>query len=195
MYRLRFSVALATFNGGNFLSEQLQSYLTQTLLPAELVVCDDGSTDRTLDKLHFFAQVAPFEVRVVPNDFRLGLVQNFAKAISLCRGDLIALSDQDDVWRPDKLARLAQALNTPGAIAAFSDAEVAAADLEPLGYTMWQRVRFTRREQAQIARGNGFAVLLKHRIVTGATLWRSRPVCAKRRCPFPPVGLTMPGWP
>jgi hypothetical protein len=55
-------------------------------------------------------------------------------------------------------------------LAAFSDAEVVGADLAPLGYSMWQRVHFAPSEQARLARGEGFRVLLKHRVVTGATL-------------------------
>lgn len=166
----RFSIALATCNGARYLPALLDSLTAQRLPPHELVASDDASDDGTVALLESFAARAPFPVRLLRNSQRLGVVGNFSRAIAACEGGCIALADQDDVWRPDKLARLAQALEIPGTVAAFSDAEIVDAALAPLGYTMWQRVRFTPREQARFAQGGGFAVLLKHRVVTGATL-------------------------
>ena len=102
---MRLSVALCTYNGGKFISEQLQSIAAQTVLPAELVICDDHSTDNTLENLNVFAKNAPFPVRIYNNDESLGVIRNFEKAILLCKGDYVALSDQDDVWLPDKLEK------------------------------------------------------------------------------------------
>ena len=95
---------MATYNGARFLEEQLTSFAQQDRLPDELVVCDDGSTDDTLDILARFAREAPFRVRIERNAENLGYVRNFEKALSLCEGDLIFLSDQDDVWLQRKLA-------------------------------------------------------------------------------------------
>ena len=97
------SVALATYNGARFLQEQLDSLAAQTLLPDELVVSDDGSTDDTLALVARFAERAPFAVRVLEKDARLGFADNFLHAASACHGDVVAFSDQDDVWRPAKL--------------------------------------------------------------------------------------------
>jgi glycosyltransferase involved in cell wall biosynthesis len=80
------------------------------MLPDELVVTDDGSTDETVAMLEQFAKVAPFAVRIVRNTKNLGFTQNFAKAISLCSGDIILLSDQDDVWLAEKVERIASAM-------------------------------------------------------------------------------------
>ncbi|WP_265944536.1 glycosyltransferase family 2 protein [Dechloromonas sp. A34] len=166
----RFSVALATCNGATYLAEFLDSLAVQQLPPCELVVSDDASTDATLAILERFASDAAFEVRILRNTTRLGVVNNFARSIAACCGEVIALADQDDVWHPHKLTRLAQALLSPETQAAFSDAAVVDADLASLGYTMWHRVRFTQDEQACMARGEGFTVLLKHSVVTGAAL-------------------------
>lgn len=102
---LSVSVAMATYNGADFLDDQLASIAAQTRPPDELVVCDDGSTDSTVEILERFARQAPFEVRVVRNEKRLGYGENFMKAGRCSRGDIIAWSDQDDVWMPEKLAR------------------------------------------------------------------------------------------
>jgi glycosyltransferase involved in cell wall biosynthesis len=97
------SIAMTTFNGALYLSEQLTSLSSQTLKPMELVVCDDGSTDETVSILRAFSDVAPFKVRIFENAERLGYQQNFMKAASLCTGSLIAFCDQDDVWDNNKL--------------------------------------------------------------------------------------------
>src|SRR5688572_14133745 len=99
----KFSVAMCTYNGARYLKEQLDSFTVQTRLPDELIVCDDGSSDETCQIVSTFAASAPFTVRLEVNQQTLGSTQNFAKAIQLCRGDLIALCDQDDVWLPGKL--------------------------------------------------------------------------------------------
>lgn len=166
----QFSVALATCNGATYLPALLDSLLAQTLLPMELVASDDVSTDETLAMLEAFSKRSPFPVRVLRNSSRLGVNGNFSRAMNACMAENIAFADQDDIWRPDKLLCLSWALSRPGAVAAFSDAEVVASDMRPLGYTMWRRVRFTSKERLKMAQGAGFEVLLKHRVVTGATL-------------------------
>lgn len=98
------SVAMATYNGARFLREQLDSIAAQTLLPAELVVSDDGSSDATLGVIAEFAATAPFPVRVLAKEARLGFADNFLHAAEHCRGDLVAFADQDDRWLPQKLA-------------------------------------------------------------------------------------------
>lgn len=106
----RISIAMATYNGERFLQEQLDSLARQTLLPYELVVCDDGSTDATVSILEAFASSTPFPVRIYRNEENLGYGDNFLKAARLCKGDWIAFCDQDDVWLEHKLARCAEVL-------------------------------------------------------------------------------------
>ena len=104
---LAVSVAMATFNGARHLQPQLDSLAAQHVLPYELVACDDGSSDDTVPMLEAFAQTAPFPVRVVRNPARLGYKGNFMRAAALCQGEVVAFSDQDDVWSRDKIGRLA----------------------------------------------------------------------------------------
>ncbi len=105
---MKISVALCTYNGATFLPEQLSSIARQTRLPDEMIICDDGSTDQTISILKNFASTAPFPVHIHVNPSNLGVPANFCKTISLCTGELIAFSDQDDVWLPEKLARAEQ---------------------------------------------------------------------------------------
>src|SRR5687767_8613501 len=100
------SVALCSYNGAAYIAEQLRSIAEQTLLPEELVICDDGSSDSTVAIIRAFASEAPFKVLLFQNEQKLGVARNFQKALSLCTGDIIAMSDQDDVWMPIKLEKL-----------------------------------------------------------------------------------------
>lgn len=101
--RLTVSIALATYNGEKYIREQLDSIAAQTLLPCELVVTDDGSSDETLSLIEEFATSAPFDVRIYRNESNLGFADNFLKAAGLCEGELIAFCDQDDKWVESKL--------------------------------------------------------------------------------------------
>ena len=99
------SVALCTYNGGKYLGEQLDSLAAQTLLPAEVQIGDDGSTDDTAKIVERFR--APFPVRFTRNPARLGYGENFIATARRCSSPWVAFCDQDDVWLPTKLERCA----------------------------------------------------------------------------------------
>ena len=126
---------MATYNGAKFVGEQLASLARQTLMPCELVVCDDGSTDETVDVVRSFAREAPFAVRLEPNHEHLGYADTFLRAATLCRGDAIAFCDQDDVWLDRKLERCADVLAATGAILACHTAHVVDEKLRMTGRT------------------------------------------------------------
>ena len=166
------SVAMCTYNGESFIAEQLESIAGQSLCPGELVICDDGSTDATVEIVRKFAITAPFKVRFIQNNENLGSRRNFEKSIGLCEGDLIALSDQDDIWHREKLARLSSELLADLAIGGvFSDAELVDEKGRPLDGTLWKAVRFLPKRSNGQQPGNDLTeILLKRDVVTGATL-------------------------
>ncbi|MBC3917986.1 glycosyltransferase family 2 protein [Undibacterium sp. CY18W] len=170
MTSTRISIALCTYNGATYLQEQLQSFRTQSHRPYELVVCDDQSTDATTELIRAFASEVAFPVRLSINQDRLGSRLNFARAIALCSGDVIALSDQDDVWRGDKLEKISQTFIDDSVTAVFSDAEVTDASLQSLGYSMWQGLKFDAHAIQYMQAGAGFELLLKRFLVMGASL-------------------------
>jgi glycosyltransferase involved in cell wall biosynthesis len=136
------SVALATYNGRRYLPEQLASLAAQRRRPDELVVSDDGSTDGTVQLLEEFARAAPFQVRIHRNGTNLGVTRNFEKALSLCEGDIVFLSDQDDVWLPEKIGEVVDIFEkTPGALAVINDKLIADENLVPTGATMLGNIR------------------------------------------------------
>jgi glycosyltransferase involved in cell wall biosynthesis len=166
----RISVALCTYNGERFLQTQLSSILSQTRLPDELVLCDDGSQDRSVAIAESFAEHAPFPVRIVRNKTNLGSNDNFRQAIELCSGDLIVLSDQDDVWAPNRVQRSeSELLANPDCGLVFSDALVIDDEGRATGNTLWQNFRFTPELQNKMSRGD-YTPLAQHRFITGATV-------------------------
>lgn len=165
------SIALCTYNGERFLQEQLDSFLTQTRLPDELVVCDDGSQDGTVDLLKAFARRAPFKVRIFLNQHTLGFGKNFEKASSLCQGDIILFSDQDDVWLPSKLSEMRWCFQeNPQTAIVFHDAAVVNKELEPLGYSYWQVKPFMPRMEKRFAQGGYRQILFKKPAIAGMLL-------------------------
>lgn len=142
MEKQSISIAMATYNGATYLQAQLDSIAIQRLLPDELVVCDDGSSDNTTAIVESFAATAPFRVRLERNRERLGYNRNFAKAIELCSGNLIFLSDQDDEWHADKLAVVNGIFEEkPDTLAVTNDQVIVRADGGETGSTVLQNVR------------------------------------------------------
>jgi glycosyltransferase involved in cell wall biosynthesis len=118
------SIALATYNGEEYLRQQLESIYAQTHKDIEVVACDDCSSDGTVIILKEYEK--KYGLRLYVNDTNLGFVKNFEKAISLCGGEYIAPSDQDDIWKPNKLGVLLQGIGENELI--FSDMSLIDAD-------------------------------------------------------------------
>lgn len=112
------SIALATYNGSRFLQTQLDSIYAQTWQNIEVVVCDDHSTDDTVSILEAYRLSHGLRYRV--NQHNLGFLRNFEQVLSCCRGEFIALADQDDVWLPNKLTRLLSEIGAADLV--YSDA-------------------------------------------------------------------------
>ena len=162
------SIAMATFNGANFLLDQLNSLAEQTYLPDALWITDDGSTDATQEIINSFAANAPFRVTFVGNHRRLGYGRNFLKAASLAGGDFVAFCDQDDVWLPNKLECVARAAKefAPGLL--VHSGRVVDENLNDLGH------RFPNIEETTVIESNsksdhtffpGFALVVNRRLI------------------------------
>lgn len=171
MPKPRISVALCTYNGARFLAEQLESIAHQTRPPDELIVCDDRSSDATVEIIQAFAQHVQYPVRLEINQSRLGSIKNFEKAIGLCEGEIISLTDQDDLWKPQKLAVLAQTLEDhPEAGYVFSDADLVDEGGSPMTTSLWESIRFTDAISRSFAGSGQVARLLHRNAATGATM-------------------------
>jgi glycosyltransferase involved in cell wall biosynthesis len=166
------SVVLCTYNGEEFIEEQLRSILNQTLMPQVIIVSDDGSTDSTLALVKGIAKTSRKEIRwdIRTRAVPLGAAENFGSALPLATSDLIALSDQDDVWVADKLEVMSQQLSqNPSLLLVHSDARLIDAEGVP-GASLMPTLRITRGERNNLARGFAIKALLRRNLVTGATV-------------------------
>jgi glycosyltransferase involved in cell wall biosynthesis len=167
----RISVALCTYNSGRYLRDELDSIGEQTLLPNEVVACDDGSHDDTVGILQRFKASAPFPVRIVRNEVNLRVTKNFERAISLCDGDLIALADADDVWYPRKLEVMARALiANPVAGYSFHDGDLIDDGGRLLNSTMFRRGNMYALSGNEFAPDDQVPILLRANVVWGSAM-------------------------
>lgn len=102
---MKISVAMATYNGAKYIKEQLESIANQSVKPDELVISDDSSTDDTVYIVKEFVAKVSFEVKLICNKHNLGFSKNFSQALEYTTGDIVFLSDQDDVWLPNKIEK------------------------------------------------------------------------------------------
>lgn len=105
------SIAMATYNGEKYIQRQLETIWEQSLPADEIIICDDGSKDQTVEIIKKFIEEKQTDrIFVIKNEENLGYVKNFYKAISLTKGEYIFLADQDDEWHPNKIERTLQVL-------------------------------------------------------------------------------------
>jgi len=133
------SIAMTTYNGDKFVSEQIDSILNQTLKPKEIVISDDCSNDNTSCILIEYQKKYPEMIKIIFNKEHLGGIKNAEKAAVNTCGDIIAFSDQDDVWLPQKLEKQFEVLlNYPNIGMVFSDLKVVNEHLNVIYDSMWE---------------------------------------------------------
>jgi len=101
---------IATYNGEKYLEEQMDSIVNQSLKPDKIIVVDDCSTDGTTTTIAKYRKSYPEMIIFEQNQRNLGHTKTFERGISMCKTDYIALSDQDDIWEPNKIKRCYWAL-------------------------------------------------------------------------------------
>ncbi len=169
---MKISVALCTFNGEKYIEKQLDSILNQSIKVNEIIVCDDQSTDTTILILEKYSLKHPGLFKIHKNETNLRSNKNFEKAISLCTGDYIFLSDQDDLWREDKVEKTLNVFSkNPTAEGVFSNATLIN-DKDQLLFkdiSLWDSVCFFEN---QIPKPIDLfkLLILKGNYLTGATL-------------------------
>lgn len=181
------SVALCTRNGAAYVGQQVRSILAQDPPPLEIVVGDDASSDDTVAivEREVAASGSGVALHIQRRDEPLGVVGNFAATIAACRGDLVALSDQDDVWMPGKLAAITERFAAdPDLLLMHTDARLVDGSGAPLGLALLDALEATAGERAGLEHGDAFAVLMRRNLVTGATVVFRRRLL-EAAAPFP----------
>lgn len=190
---MKISVAMCTYNGAEYVEEQLASILKQSLLPSEIVISDDGSSDGTVDiiesfwsqKNETFPQASEVTLTLIKNSLSLGVTKNFEQALLACRNPILALSDQDDIWQPGKLEKLVSLFEQdPKLLLVFTDSRLVNAVGKPLGVTSFQALVVSESERSAVSSGNSQAVFLRRNLATGATVLLRRDLL-DLAAPFP----------
>lgn len=165
------SIAMATYNGEQYLQTQLDSLASQTRLPDELVISDDGSSDSTIEIAEGFAASSTFDVKVLKNTNRLGYIKNFERALLHCSGEIIALSDQDDIWLPEKLAKQGGLIEmNPSIGGVFSDAFLMYDQSIGTKQSVWDIINFGPADQDELRSGRCCPVAVTGKKAMGCTL-------------------------
>ena len=170
---MKISVALCTFNGEKFIREQLESILNQSFKVDEIVVSDDASTDKTVNIIKEYQQKQPGLINLIINENTLGTIQNFENVLTATSGDLIFLSDQDDIWISTKVSETIKYFKkNPNCKLLFSDAEIINSKGDKLNTSLWERWGFNKILQLSWNKNeNAFKSLLENdNKITGATI-------------------------
>lgn len=167
------SVALCTFNGEKFIQQQIDSILNQTFLVNEIIICDDASDDGTLNILNRYKKKYPDVIKLFKNNISLGTVKNFEKAISLTKGDLIFLADQDDIWRNNKVEIMSNFFkDNLKCKLLFTNGLLIDKNGDSMNSTLWDKWNFDNHIR-HIWKNNENAfkdLIINHNKITGATI-------------------------
>lgn len=176
---------MCTRNGMPYVAAQVASILAQSYPPSQLVLSDDASSDATVSVVRELVGKSGIELVVLENAAPLGVTKNFEQAMLACTSDLIALSDQDDVWTEHRLATaVAEFEARPELLLLHSDARLVDSEGAPLGYSLFEGIGLSASELAEIRAGEELATLLRRNVVTGATSMVRRSL-VERAVPFP----------
>jgi glycosyltransferase involved in cell wall biosynthesis len=172
------AVALCTHNGSRFIAEQLESILGQDYPATRVVISDDDSRDDTVaiveSTFRDYLAAHPTcstELTLVKNVPALGIVENFQQAIRASTADLVALSDQDDVWDQGRLGAIARVFATRADLTLLhGDAVLIDGAGKVFEQSLLQALGVRRWELRAIAAGEAERVLIRRNLATGATV-------------------------
>lgn len=130
------SVAIACYNGIDYISEQLDTIRTQTLPPDEVIIADDGSSDGTYEFCtDYIARHKLTGWRVYQNTHNLGVQKNFRAVLAECSGEYIFTCDQDDIWKPDKIASMVSVMKAYPQISLLTSNYIGLVNGKPAKFT------------------------------------------------------------
>lgn len=174
-------VVIATYNGERYINAQLTSILEQTILPDSIIISDAGSTDSTLEICEqYIERNRNINIRILTHADQkkaLAVVDNFEKGLRSIDTDYVFFSDQDDVWKPQKIEQVLRRMKEEGATFCFTNAAVVDQDLNDVGVSLWDSYGFSPEMNGQdyfhyMPQKNNdlFLRLLLGNVVTGMTM-------------------------
>jgi glycosyltransferase involved in cell wall biosynthesis len=182
----KYSIALCTYNGEKYISEQLDSLLNQTIMPTQIVICDDNSLDNTLEIADGFRKKhTNIKWQIIHNKTQLGVIKNFEQAIRLCTEDIVFLCDQDDVWCSNKSEIILKHFSVFNDDVVFSNAYLINESSVCLNTYLFDVVCFRKKQKKFFNRDfKTMYMFLEKNYATGATMAFRKHVVEKYM-PFP----------
>ena len=158
-------ILLATYNGEKYIREQIYSILNQTYRNFRLIISDDNSTDNTLSIINEYAKIDN-RIIVFEQEKNLGSTANFEFLLKKVTCRYYMLSDQDDIWLPDKVEKSLQKLIQTQSDLVFTDLEVVNKDLKIVNKSFWKLKGFSKK----IRKHCNFEGLYLNNFITGCTI-------------------------
>ena len=190
----RVDILLATYEGGPYLTEQLESIMRQSYPHFHLYIRDDGSTDQTLSTIDSFLQNYPDRISVISSNQRLGVKGNFSELMNHAHANYIMFCDQDDIWLPHKIESSLRKIKdlenqhgTQSPLLIHTDLTVVDGNLEILSHSFWEY------SQLKPHRANSLNRLLAHNIITGCTILINKPLL-QLAAPIPEEAVMHDWW-
>jgi len=155
----KISVAIAVYNGANYLRTQLDSILNQSRIPDELILVDDSSTDRSWEIIQEYQSQHSSRVVIERNERNIGYVGTFNIALSKSTGDLIFLSDQDDFWYSNKIEEVVEFSNSnPQYSVIQHDVDLVDESLVKSGFTFFGQIKSVNTSIESAVLGCGMVI-------------------------------------
>lgn len=172
-------VLIATYNGEKYIKEQIESILNQTYKNIQLIISDDCSTDKTREILKQYEQNN--KIKIFYQEKNLGYIKNFDFLLNQVESDLYMLSDQDDVWKPEKIEKSVEKLKKENLDLVFGDLEVVDKNLNTIYESFDKYMKLDRKIKKCI--GN-YELQYLYNCITGCTIL-SKKEYLKKILPLP----------
>lgn len=161
------SVVVTTYNGDQYISEQLESILNQERKPNEVIIVDDCSSDTTPEIISEYSSRHSDIINVFENEENMGIAKNIEKGLNIASGDIIAISDQDDVWHEKKLMAQVDILKHEDCDLVFHNSKLFSKN-EDINSTLWEKLKISPIQVSE--EGDLFNKLLYRNFIQGATM-------------------------
>ena len=175
----RVDILLATYNGEKYLREQIDSILNQSYNDFRLIISDDCSEDGTKEILDEYVQ-KDTRIIVFCQKKNLGVTKNFEFLLSKVESNYFMFSDQDDIWKENKIEKSIEKIKSEDADLVYSDLEVVDENLNVIYESYWKLKGFYNR----IKKYNDFSSLYLNNYITGCTML-SKKECIEKILPVP----------